>query len=114
MARKTVEEEKETVINLRLAQTEFDSSKKIQETETAVIVPTILARECVSNYCNGRGFKPADELKAAAFTLDGAWVVVYSHIPTVQVQKRAVIRGQVKDVAFDDKTNGVFGNVWFM
>ncbi len=97
-----------------MAQTEFDSSKKIQETETAVIVPTILARECVSNYCNGRGFKPADELKAAAFTLDGAWVVVYNHVPTIEVRKRAVIRGKVKDIAFDEKTNSVFGNVYFM
>ena len=102
------------MINLRLAQTEFDSSKKIQETETAVIVPTILARECVADYCTGRGFKPAEELKAAAFTLDGAWVVVYNHIPTIQVKNRAVIRGKIKDIAFDDKTNSVFGNVYFM
>ncbi len=100
--------------NIRLLRLEFDSAGKVRETDEAVIVPTVLARECVSPYCNGRGYKPGAELKAAAFTLDGAWVVVYDHIPTVHVQDRGVIRGRVKDVAFKDEINAVVGDVWFM
>ena len=87
---------------------------KIRETDEAVIVPAVLARECVSDYCNGRGYKPGPELKAAAFTLDGAWVVVHGHIPTVHVQNRAVIRGRIRDVAFNEKINGVVGDLWFL
>jgi hypothetical protein len=100
--------------NVSISQIEFDSSRKVREFDEAVIVPAILARECVSDYCSGRGYKPGPELKAATFTLDGAWVVVYEHIPTVNVRNRGVIRGRVKDVAFDDKINGVVGDVWFL
>ena len=100
--------------NIRVLEVEFDSVSKIRETAEAVVVPTILARECVSNYCNGRGYKPGVELKAAAFTLDGAWVVAFEHIPTVHVQDRADIRGRIKDVSFNEKINGIVGDTWFL
>jgi hypothetical protein len=93
---------------------EFDSSHKIRETDEAIIVPAVLARECVSTYRSGRGYKPGAELKAAAFALDGAWVVVGNHIPSVHVQDRSVIRGQVHDVSFNDEINGIVGDVHFL
>jgi hypothetical protein len=110
---KEVKEEK-GLRNIRTLNVEFDSGSKIRETDEAVIVSAVLARECVSNYCNGRGYKPGSELKAAAFTLDGAWVVVYGHIPTVHVQNREVIRGRVRDVAFNEEINGVVGDLCFL
>jgi hypothetical protein len=100
--------------NIRTLDVEFDSGSKIRETDEAVIVPAVLARECVSDYCSGRGYKPGAELKAAAFTLDGAWVVAYRHIPTAHVEDRSVIRGQVHGVGFDDQINAVIGEVWFL
>jgi hypothetical protein len=100
--------------NIRTLNVQFDTGSKVRETEEAVVVPAVLARECVSDYCNGRGYKPGAELKAAAFTLDGAWVVVHGHIPTVHVQNRAVIRGRIRDVAFNEKINGVVGDLWFL
>ncbi len=100
--------------NVRALQVEFDSSRKVRETDEAVIVPYVLARECVSNYCSGRGYKPGIELRDAAFTLEGAWVVAYNHIKTVYVQDRGVIRGQVRDVSFDEKINAVVGDVYFL
>jgi hypothetical protein len=102
------------VRNIRTSVVEFDSGSKIRETDEAVIVPAVLARECVSDYCNGRGYKPSAELKAAAFTLDGAWVVVYDHIPTTYVQDCSDIRGRIRDVAFNEKINAVVGDVWFL
>ena len=99
--------------NISLGKIEFDSQSKVRETEEAVIVPAIIARESVSVYANGRGYKPASELKAAAFTLDGAWVTVFSHAPRAYIQNRQVIRGQVRDIAFNDKINAVTGDIWF-
>jgi len=100
--------------NIRTLAVEFDSARQVQETDEAVVVPAVLARECVADYCNGRGYKPGAELKAAAFTLDGAWVVVCAHIPTVHVQDRVVIRGRVRDVAFEEKINAVCGDICFL
>lgn len=100
--------------NIQTLAVEFDSGRKIRETDEAIIVPTIFARECVSNYYNGRGYKPGAELKAAAFTLGGAWVVVGGHIPTVHVQDRSVIRGQTHDVSFNEEINGIVGDTWFL
>jgi hypothetical protein len=100
--------------NIRTLGVEFDSGSKIRETDEAVIVPAVFARECISDYCVGQGYKPGAELKAAAFTLDGAWVVAFEHIPTVHVQDRAVIRAQVHNVAFNEEINGIVGETWFL
>ncbi len=106
--------EEEKIKNIQTSPVEFDAIDKTRETDEAVILPAILARECVSKYCNGRGYKPAAELRDAAFTLLGALVVPYNHIPTVEVEDRSVARGQVHDVAFDDQINAIRGDVWFL
>ena len=113
MVAEKVEEKGEKLRNIRMDSVEFDSASKVRETEEAVIVPAIIARESVSVFCSGRGYKPASELKAAAFTLDGAWVTVFSHAPRAYIQNRQVIRGSVHDVAFDGKINAVRGDIWF-
>ena len=113
MVAEKVREKEEKLRNIRLDSVEFDSASKVRETDEAVIVPAIIARECVSVFCSGRGYKPAAELKAAAFTLDGAWVTVFNHAPHAYIQNRQVIRGSVHDVAFDGKINAVRGDIWF-
>ena len=109
---KVAEEETKLTI-MRTIQVEFDSSNQVHETEDAVIVPAILARECVSNYCGGRGYKPGSELKDAAWTLEGAWVVTHQHVDSVFVKDRSVIRGRVGNVRFNDENGTVLGEIQF-
>jgi hypothetical protein len=101
---------------VRTVQLEFDSAGQIKETNEALIVPYILARECVAEYCGGRGFKPGCELQDAAWTLKGQWVVAHSHADSVFVKNRSLIRGQIDpySVRFDDAINAVKGDVWFL
>ena len=100
--------------NIRTTQVEFDSARQVRESAVSLIVPAIIARECVSNYCGGRGYKPGKELKAAAFTLEGAWVVAYKHIDTIHVHNRFDIRGRIENVKFNDEINGVIGDIHFL
>jgi hypothetical protein len=101
---------------VRTVRLEFDSAGQIRETDEALIVPYILARECVSEYCGGRGFKPGCELRDAAWTLKGQWVVAHSHADSVFVKNRSLIRGQIDpaSVRFDEVINAVKGDVWFL
>jgi len=98
------------VRTVRVVRVEFDSSRQIRETETELIVPTIFTRESILPFGDGRGYRPAAELEAAAWTLEGAWIVAYAHIDTVFVTNPADIRGQAKDVRFDSKINGIVGD----
>ncbi len=90
-----------------------DSAGQIRETETEVVVPAMLTRESILPFCEGRGYRSADELRASAFTLEGAWIVAYAHINSVFVMDRGVIRGQVRDVRFDPAGNSVKGDFHF-
>ena len=90
-----------------------DSAGEIQEDDDTLIVPAILTRESILPFCEGRGCRSADELKAAAYTLEGAWVVMYSHIDSVFVMNRQDIRGQVRNVQFDPSGNAVKGDIHF-
>ncbi len=90
-----------------------DSAGKIRENETEVVVPAMLTRESILPFCEGRGYRSADELRASAFTLEGAWIVAYAHIDSVFVVDRGVIRGQVHDVRFDSTGNSVKGDFHF-
>lgn len=101
---------------LRTVRIEADSAGQISESDEALIVPYILVREHVSEFCHGRGYKPASELRAGAITLRGSWVVAYAHADSVFVKERKLLRGQVDpgSVRFDDTINGVRGNVHFL
>lgn len=101
-------------MKIRTLQVEFDASSQVRDEADAVVVPAVLARECVSNYCSGRGYKPWAELKAAAFTLDGAWVVAFKHIDSVHVNDREDIRGKVANVRCDEAVHSVLGDIRFL
>lgn len=98
---------------LRLSKTEFDSSKQIQEDASSVLVPSILTREAILPFEGKRGYRPAKELDAAAYTLEGAWVVALDHIQSLFVTNRGDIRGRIENVKFCDKINGIIGNIRF-
>jgi hypothetical protein len=99
---------------IRMSKAEFDSTKQIREDGNSVIVPAILTRESILPFGDGKGYRPAKELQAAAYTLEGAWVVAFSHIDTVFVTNRADVRGKVENVKFYDKINGVIGDIRFL
>jgi hypothetical protein len=97
---------------VRAVRVEFDSSRKIREDQAELVVPAVLTRESVLPFADGLGYRSAAELEAAAWTLEGAWVVAYSHI-TVFPMSREDLRGRVKHVRFDPEIRGVRGDIHF-
>jgi len=98
---------------IRAVRIEADSTKQVREDVDALVVPAILARESILPFCVGRGYRPAKELKVAAWTLEGAWVVAYNHIDTVFVTNPEDIRGRVENVKFCGDINGIRGDIRF-
>jgi len=92
---------------------EFDSTRNIRETEDEIVVPAILDRESILQYGNVRGYRSAGELQAAAFTLEGAWIVAYRHTPTPYIVNRSDVRGRVKNVSWDAEANALVGELHF-
>lgn len=98
---------------------EMDGAKIIEENDEYLVVPTILAREGIFPFRDKsgqikQGYRPASELKDAAFTAEGAWVVSEKHIDTVFVMDSKDIRGKVEKVKFCTDINGLVGQIrWF-
>jgi hypothetical protein len=105
--------EEKKLRTVRAVRVEFDSSKKIRENQDELVVPAVLTRESILPFADGLGYRPAAELAAAAWTLEGAWVVAYSHIVTVFPMSREDVRGRVKDIVFDAEIQGVRGDIHF-
>jgi len=97
----------------RTDKVEFDSSKKIVETDTEIIVPTIFTRESILPFEDGRGYRSADQLQKYGWTLEDAWLVAYDHIPTVFPTDPDTVRGKARDVKFCTKINGLIGGSHF-
>jgi hypothetical protein len=92
---------------------EIDASKIVEDSNDFLVVPAIIAREGVFPYPEGKAYKPATELKDAAFTAEGAWVVAEKHPDTVVLTVRNDIKGKVEGAKFCDKINGILGNLRF-
>jgi hypothetical protein len=92
---------------------EFDSAKKVVESDTEIVVPTIFTRESILPFADGKGYRSADELKKYGWTLEGAWLVAYDHIPTVFPTDPDQVRGRVKNVKFCSTINGLVGESCF-
>lgn len=98
----------------RTDRVEFDSAKKIVETDTEIIVPTIFTRESILPFEDGRGYRSAEQLQKYGWTLEGAWLVAYDHIPTVFPTDPDQVRGRAKNVKFCSKINGLVGDSCFL
>jgi hypothetical protein len=105
---------KRKVRTIRAVRVEADSTQKIREDQESLVVPAILTRESILPFGDGRGYRPATELEAAAWTLEGSWVVAYDHILTVFPISREDIRGRVENVKFDAAIRGVKGDIHFL
>jgi hypothetical protein len=92
---------------------EVDASKIVEDSNEFLVVPAIIAREGVFPYPEGKAFKPAAELKEAAWTAEGAWIVAEKHPDTVILTVRDDIKGKVENAKFCDKVNGILGNLRF-
>jgi len=92
---------------------EVDVSKIVEDSDEFLVVPAIIAREGVFPYPEGKAYKPASELKDAAFTAEGAWVVAEKHPDTVVLTVRNDIKGKVESAKFCEKINGILGNLRF-
>jgi hypothetical protein len=97
----------------RTNRVEFDSAKKIVETDTEITVPTIFTRESILPFEDGRGYRSAEELKKYGWTLEGAWLVAYDHISTVFPTDPDQVRGRARNVKFCSKINGLVGDSCF-
>ena len=90
---------------------EVDATKIIEDSDEYLVVPAIIAREGVYPYPEGKAFKPADELKQASFTAEGAWVVAEKHPDTLIVTQRKDIKGRVENVAWGEDISGIRANI---
>jgi len=98
---------------MQFGKAEFDSAKKVRETGDEIIVPGVLERESILQYGSIRSYRSAAELQAAAFTLEGAWIVAYRHTRTPHIVNRGDIRGRVRDVSWDAEVNALVGEYHF-
>ena len=92
---------------------EVDASKIVEDSNEFLVVPAIIAREGVFPYPEGKAYKPAAELKEAAWTAEGAWVVAEKHPDTIVLTAREDIKGRLENAKFCDKINGIMGNLRF-
>ena len=89
---------------------EIDSTKVI-ETDTELVIPGKIARECVLPYSQGKAYRPKEELQKSFFTFDGAWIVSGKHPDQMLVSKPSEISGRLTNVTWDDKEALVSGEV---
>jgi hypothetical protein len=92
---------------------EIDATKIIEDSDEFLVMPATIAREGVFPYPEGKALKPAAELKEAAFTFEGAWIVAGKHPETLIVTDRKDIRGKFEGSNFCGKINGIKGNLRF-
>jgi hypothetical protein len=95
---------------IRISKAEFDAKKIVETDEELVVKDVILTREGILPFADGKGYRSAQELKAAAWTLEGAWIVAFDHIDTVFVTNTKDIRGKFENARFCDKINGVLSD----
>jgi len=95
---------------IRISKAEFDAKKIVETDEELVVKDVILTREGILPFADGKGYRSAQELKAAAWTLEGAWIVAFDHIDTVFVTNTKDIRGKFENVRFCDKINGILSD----
>lgn len=84
---------------------EIDSTKVI-ETDTELVIPAKIARECVLPYPQGKAYRPKEELEKSFFTFDGAWIVSGKHPDQMLVSKPSEVSGRLKNTMWDTDALG--------
>jgi hypothetical protein len=92
---------------------EVDATKVIEDSDEFLVMPARLAREGIFQYPEGKTYKPGAELKEAAWTGEGAWIVAEKHPDTLVLTLRDDIKGKAENVKFCEKINGIIGNLRF-
>jgi len=96
-----------------IAQAEVDATKILEDSDEFLVVPATIAREGVFRHPEGMIYYPAEELKKATWTAEGAWIVPSQHPDTVIVGSPKDIIGRVEKPFFCDKINGINANLRF-
>ena len=92
---------------------EVDATTVLEDSEDFLVMPAILAREGVYQYPEGKAYKPADELRDASWTADGAWIVAHQHPITLLVMNRDDIKGKVEKPEFSQDISGLRADLRF-
>lgn len=94
-------------------QAEVDATKILEDTEEFLVVPAIIAREGVFQHLEGGVYYPADELKKAVWTAEGAWVIPEKHPDSLILTSPADIIGRAEKLHFCDTEKAIHANLRF-
>jgi len=74
---------------------------EIEETADLLIIKdVVIAREMVQQYEQGKSYKPANELEAAAWTANGMWCTLYVHPVEQLIVDRNDVAGRMTNTRF--------------
>lgn len=74
--------------------------KIIEDSDDYLVMPAVIASEIVHKYPEGWAYKPASELKKAAWTADHRWVRILGHPETALLQRQEDIYGVTENPRF--------------
>jgi len=87
----------------------LDPVHAIEDSECCLVVPAVIAREGIFQYPEGKAFKPAEELRLAAWTAESAWLIPEAHPWTGVLMDRNQIIGRAEKPYFSN--NGIKTNL---
>jgi hypothetical protein len=67
---------------------------------TTIFKDVVIAREIIHNYTDGIAYKPAEELKDAAWTAEGMWAIAGGHPKDAVIMDRDEIQGRTVNARF--------------
>lgn len=85
---------------LAFDQIRLDPKKIIKDNDDELVIRTVVASEIVHEYADGFAYKPADELKKAAWTLDGRWIKLMEHPEHGLLQRKSDVSGYIDNSKF--------------
>ena len=99
--------------SLEFGKLEVNTEKSIHETDEEIIVPAILERDSILKYEEGMGYRSAEELKKAAWLLNGTPILLYRHAWPIWNFPQEDVKGQVWDVSWEPERAALLGDLHF-
>ena len=99
--------------SLEFGKLEVNTEKSVRETDEEIIVPAILERESILKYEEGMGYRSAEELKKAAWLLNGTLILLYRHAWPIWNFSQEDVKGQVWDVSWENERAALLGDLHF-